>query len=88
MVFSIVLMATVLQLPESPRWLVKKGRLEEAREVFAALADVEIDNPAVMLQVEEIRATLPLVEGGAVKDIFTYGKEKHVSFDRARTRRG
>lgn len=31
-----------------------------------------------MLQVEEVRATLPLVEGGSLKDIFSNaGKEKN-----------
>lgn len=66
----------VMSLPESPRWLCKKGRYEDAGVVFAALDDVDIDHPSVKAQIEEVRATLPLVESGGVKDIFSVGKEK------------
>lgn len=34
MVFAIVICLVVLDLPESPRWLIKKGRLEEGKKVI------------------------------------------------------
>ncbi|KAM0748971.1 general substrate transporter [Meredithblackwellia eburnea MCA 4105] len=68
--FALVIIAFILPLPESPRWLIKKGRIEEAADVFAALDDLEPSNPIVQAQIEEIRATLPLVEGAGLRDIF------------------
>lgn len=38
-IFALIILAFVMRLPESPRWLVKAGHLEEAAEVFAALQE-------------------------------------------------
>lgn len=46
-------------LPESPRWLVHKGRNEEALQVVAlTYADGDRDNPVVLAQYKEIIDTL------------------------------
>ncbi|KAF2151592.1 general substrate transporter [Myriangium duriaei CBS 260.36] len=45
--------------PESPRWLVGKGRDEQARAVVANLhANGELDHPLVQLQMEEMRSSV------------------------------
>ncbi|KAE8173898.1 hypothetical protein LXG23DRAFT_37235 [Yarrowia lipolytica] len=59
-VFCLFLMFTVLTLPESPRWLVKKLRFEEAAGVFAALEDVDIDDPYVVSQVTYVKESIML----------------------------
>lgn len=76
MVFSILLIFLTLPLPESPRWLVKKGDFLGAAKVFAALGNLEVDDPSIEAQINEIRATLPLVDTAGIKEIFTQGKEK------------
>ena len=53
-----------------------RSRYEEAALVFAALDNVDVDHPSVKAQIEEVRATLPLVESAGVKDIFSVGKQK------------
>uniref|UniRef100_A0A1N6MC79 Putative sugar porter n=1 Tax=[Candida] hispaniensis TaxID=312227 RepID=A0A1N6MC79_9ASCO len=57
-VFALFLFFTVMSLPESPRWLIKKGRIEEASGVFAALEDVELDDPYVVNQVTEVKESI------------------------------
>nr|SIP56013.1 putative Sugar Porter [Yarrowia alimentaria] len=57
-VFSMFLTFTVMYLPESPRWLVKKGRYEEAAGVFAALEDVSLDDPYVTDQVSRVKESI------------------------------
>ncbi|KAK9481479.1 general substrate transporter [Lipomyces starkeyi] len=76
-VFAIILMCTVLELPESPRWLLKKGHEKEAAFVFAALADLHEDNPVIAEQVEEVKSTLTSESRSSFREIFTFTHEKH-----------
>lgn len=39
-VFALIILAFILELPESPRWLIMKGKEEEALEVLGALSDL------------------------------------------------
>lgn len=64
--FAGILIAFVLSLPESPRWLIKKGRIEESKAVFAALDGIPVEDPYVQAQVNEVLATLEK-EGGTKK---------------------
>ncbi|ANB14701.1 glucose-inactivated glycerol proton symporter STL1 [Sugiyamaella lignohabitans] len=66
-------------LPDSPRWLIKKDRVEEARLIFSALDDVEPDHHLITAQIEEIVATLIDEErsNAPIRRLFTFGREKH-----------
>lgn len=44
LLFLFVLFATVPWLPESPRWLVAHGRVDEAEQIIADLEDMEKDH--------------------------------------------
>ncbi|KAK5127315.1 hypothetical protein LTR08_004354 [Meristemomyces frigidus] len=72
--WALIVIATVPMLPESPRWLLKKGRPQEAREVLSALADVPEDDPKVRADVEEITASIAITGQGRFLDIFTNGE--------------
>ncbi|KFZ23958.1 hypothetical protein V502_01565 [Pseudogymnoascus sp. VKM F-4520 (FW-2644)] len=76
--FSIILMSCVFLMPESPRWLIKVGRVEEARVNLSKLKDVTLDNSILAAEIEGIQYAL---EGSTVKkasmaDMFTMGPEK------------
>lgn len=64
-------------MPESPRWLLLKGRDDEARQVMAALDELELDDPEIEVKVKEIKDSLEASAGGGVGDLFIQGKEKN-----------
>ena len=79
--FAIGLLTCVLSLPESPRWLVKQERYEDAALVLSSLEDCPLDDPVIVAAVQEIKDALVSEEGsesaGAVKLMATQGKKKH-----------
>ncbi|EIN05606.1 MFS monosaccharide transporter [Punctularia strigosozonata HHB-11173 SS5] len=57
-VFAAVLSAGLAFLPESPRWLVKKGRDADAAAALGRLTSVPASDAAVQLEIADIRANL------------------------------
>lgn len=58
LVFPLAIIGFIFKLPESPRWLMGKGRDEEARNVFASLYDLPPSHPIVEEQILDIQLTL------------------------------
>lgn len=55
LIFTAILMASAFCFPESPRWLVQKQRMEEAREVLSILQDRPADDDTLTQELDTIR---------------------------------
>lgn len=73
-----VVIASVYFLPESPRWLVMKNRLGEARTVISAFKALPTDAIEVQAELTGIEYSLEERSGHKVKfgDMFTMGEDK------------
>lgn len=74
-VWSLIVLAVISPLPESSRWLVKKGRLDEAKEVLSALYDTTDENHGTRA-IQDIQQSLAATGEGHFLDIFTNGKQR------------
>ena len=76
--FAAVILAFVMFLPESPRWLILKGREEEAREVLSCLMGDDTDEIFVDTEFTAIKATVLEMAKGSFRDMFTMGEDRHL----------
>ncbi|KAI8941877.1 hypothetical protein NX059_003074 [Plenodomus lindquistii] len=77
-VISLIPLLAVFSIPESPRWLVNKGRVEDARASLSRFRGVPMDDPNVGTEISGIELALEETGRSAAKisDIFTMGKDK------------
>ncbi|KAK7045192.1 MFS domain-containing protein [Favolaschia claudopus] len=56
---ALPLISFILLLPESPRWLAEKGRMDDAQRTLARLhANGNIEDPFVLAQMQDIKADI------------------------------
>jgi DNA-binding transcriptional LysR family regulator len=63
-------------LPESPRWLARHGRLEDAREAFARLDNIDPHAPKIDQELALIHRSLEETQETSFWDIFKNGRER------------
>ncbi|KAF2732475.1 sugar transporter STL1 [Polyplosphaeria fusca] len=76
-VFALIILAFILELPESPRWLILKGQEDEAKNVLAALSDLDREDPYIQSEFTAIKDTVLEAADASFKDLFTMDENRH-----------
>jgi len=72
-VFSLMPIASIFFLPESPRWLVRAGHATQAALILGRIKEMDSENPEIRHEIAGIEASLEesAQNAASVKDIFT-----------------
>lgn len=75
--FALIILAFILPLPESPRWLILKGHENEAVTVLAALSDLPPEHEYIQSEFAAIKESVIETSQGTFKEVFTMGKDRN-----------
>jgi MFS family permease len=75
--FALIVLLFILGLPESPRWLILKGREQEAVQVLAALSDLPEDDQYIQSEFAAIKDGVIESSQAGFKDLFTMGPDRN-----------
>lgn len=80
LIFPLIIFPLLFKLPDSPRWLVSKGRLIDAAKVSASFKGIPVNDKRILDGLSDISNSLAL-EGSTDKNImktmFTQGKQRN-----------
>lgn len=79
--FAIFLFIGVIQMPESPRWLIAQKRVQEGKYVLARLNGCSMNDDAIIAEVTMLLDTARRFENKkrSIKDLFTNGKTQNMN---------
>jgi sugar porter (SP) family MFS transporter len=77
LIFAIIILAFILELPESPRWLILRGREDEALHVLSHLSDLPSDDPYIRSEFAAIKDTVIEMKQGSFADLFKMGEDRN-----------
>jgi hypothetical protein len=69
-VFALIIFSAILNLPESPRWLLMQGREEDALQVLEALNDKNREDPFIKNEFESVKLTVLEMSKGSYASLF------------------
>jgi MFS family permease len=74
-IISMILIASIYLVPESPRWLASKGRIDQARMTLSKLRDEPEESFEIATEMNAIELTLEATKSVARKrDLFKMGE--------------
>lgn len=75
-ILSLVVLGFAYVLPESPRWLIRRDRIDEARIILTTMDDKSIGNGKIEKEIKDVQNSLHLAGGGSLRQIFHMGPQR------------